>query len=304
MKFKAIFNQEGGTFKTTDMDAFTTHVTESFARAGHEVDCALVSGADLIGSLERAASNGSVEALLVGGGDGSISAAAGVAWKAKLPLGVVPAGTMNLFARSLKLPLDVHQAIDALAQGQVREVDIATANGRPFVHQFAAGLHARMVRLRDEREFSSRLGKLLASVRAAVGMILRPSRFRVLVDLDQDGQVEQRQLSAISISNNPFGNNPLSFVDDVTTGKLGIYLTDPLRPAGVVKLVLDILRGRLSENEAVTTATARSVRLHFPHRHRDCLCLIDGELIEMPREVEIRQYPGALRVLTPAEAGP
>ena len=45
--------------------------------------------------------------------------AAGIAWKAGIPLGVVPAGTMNLFARSLKLPLDINLVLDTLAAGKV-----------------------------------------------------------------------------------------------------------------------------------------------------------------------------------------
>ncbi|MBW8446326.1 MAG: diacylglycerol kinase family lipid kinase [Arenimonas sp.] len=300
MKLTAVFNRDGGTFKTTDMDAYCARADEIFRAAGHDISFSVVEGRDVVERLEAAACEEGIDALIAGGGDGTISAAAGIAWKAGIPLGVVPAGTMNLFARSLKLPLDIHAVLETLAQGRVQAVDIATVNDRPFVHQFSAGLHARMVRMRNAMDFASRLGKMRASTRAALGVMLRPSRFEVIFDIDHDGRNEHRVVSAISVSNNPFGENPLFFADDLTTGKLGVYLADPLKPVGVAKLALDIVRGRLKDNEAVNATTAERVRLHFPKRRHGALCVVDGELLRMPRDVDIRVHAGELKVLVPA----
>lgn len=304
MKLKAVFNRDGGTFKTTDMDAYCARADEIFRAAGHDISFDVVAGRDVVKQLEESARKEGLDALIAGGGDGTISAAAGIAWKAGIPLGVVPAGTMNLFARSLKLPLDIHAVLDTLSEGRVQSVDIATVNDRPFVHQFSAGLHARMVRMRNAMDFASRLGKMRASTRAALGVMLRPSRFEVVFDIDHDGRNEHRVVSAISVSNNPFGENPLFFADDLTSGKLGVYLADPLKPVGVAKLALDILRGRLKDNEAVNATTAERVRLHFPKRRHGALCVVDGELLRMPRDVDIRVHAGELKVLVPAAAPP
>jgi electron transport complex protein RnfE len=65
-------------------------------------------------------------------------------------LAILPAGTMNLFARAMKVPLVLEEALEAIADGEVGAVDIATANGRPFVHQFSVGIHARLVRIREK----------------------------------------------------------------------------------------------------------------------------------------------------------
>lgn len=300
MKVRAVFNRDGGTFRTTDMKEYCARATQTFRAAGHEIECHVVEGSEVLEALQGAAGEPGVEVLVAGGGDGTISAAAAIAWKAGLPLGVIPAGTMNLFARSLKVPLDIRAALPALATGTVQSVDISTANGKPFVHQFSAGMHARMVRMRDSMSYASRFGKMRASLRAALGVMLRPSRFEVIFDIDHDGRHEHRLVSAISVSNNPFGKNPLFFADDLTSGKLGVYLTDPVGPAGVVKLAVDILRGRMKDNEAVTAATAEVVRLHFPKRRHGALCVMDGELLHMPRDVELRQHAGELKVLVPA----
>jgi diacylglycerol kinase family enzyme len=301
MRFKAMFNRDGGTFRTTDMNAYAKKAEQVFHDAGHEIECEVVDGKDIVSSLEKAAEERDVDALIAGGGDGTISAAAGIAWKTGHPLGVVPAGTMNLFARSLKLPLDIWAALDALAWGAVMEADIGTADGRPFVHQFSAGLHARMVRLRDGMVYSSRMGKLAANVRASVGVMLDPPQFEVV--FDADGHSEHRRVSAINVSNNPFGNNSLMFSEELNSGHLGFYLTDPLRPAGAALLAFDVLRGRMRQNTAITEMRARAVDLHFPKLYRTANCVLDGELMPLGRDVAIRLHPGELKVIVPNETG-
>ncbi|TWF56953.1 diacylglycerol/lipid kinase family protein [Neorhizobium alkalisoli] len=295
MKLSAVFNRDGGTFRTTDMEAYCARATEIFRAAGHDFECHVVPGDDVVDAMKKAAGRSGVEGLIAGGGDGTISAAAGIAWKEGIALGVVPAGTMNLFARSLKLPLDIWQVLDALAEGEPEAIDIASANGKSFVHQFSAGLHARMVRYRNSMHFASRLGKIRASTRAAIGVMLNPPEFEV--EYTVDGKTNYRKVSAISVSNNEFGRDPLMYADSLTRGRLGFYLAEPMKPAGVAKLTFDILRGRLKENAAVTAMTATELELHFPRHRKDVRCVIDGELLPMKRDVVLKIHAGELKVL-------
>jgi diacylglycerol kinase family enzyme len=302
MRFKALFNRDGGTFRTTDMNAYAKKAEQVFRDAGHEIECLAVHGKDIVSALEKAAAEKGVDALIAGGGDGTISAAAGIAWKTGLPLGVVPAGTMNLFARSLKLPLDIWASLETLANGRIVNADIGTADGRPFVHQFSAGLHARMVRMRDAMNYASRMGKIAANVRASVGVVLNPPEFEV--EFEADGHHEHRRVSAINVSNNPFGDNSLMFSEELNSGHLGFYLTDPLRPSGAARLAFDILRGKMRQNAAVTEMHARSVDLHFPKLYKSANCVLDGELMPLGRDVSIRLHNEELKVIVPQDLGP
>lgn len=299
MKLHAVFNRDGGTFRTTDMDAYCDHALKTFRAAGHEIECEVVAGDKVVATMEKAALMPGVEGLIAGGGDGTISAAAGIAWKSGIVLGVVPAGTMNLFARSLKLPLDIWEVLEALAEGTPEAIDIASANGKSFVHQFSAGLHARMVRYRNSMNFASRLGKMRASARAAIGVMFNPPEFEM--EYVVDGKRTSRKVSAISVSNNEFGTDPLMFADDLTSGHLGFYLAEPMKPSGVAKLTFDILRGKLKENAAVTAMTATELELHFPRHRRDVSCVIDGELLPMKRDVTLKIHAGELKVLVPGQ---
>ncbi len=298
LRVVAIFNQEGGTFRTTDMAEYQASVLEVFGKAGHQIECHLVQGEDLVPTLERVALSGEFDCLVAGGGDGTISAAARVAWKSGLVLGVVPAGTMNLFARSIGLPLDIWEVLETLAAGHVVQVDIASANGQSFIHQFSAGMRPRMVRLRDAMNYGSRLGKIRATIRAAFTAMLKPPRFDV--DFQVHGDRHKQIISAISVSNNEFGQDPLMFAEHLTGGHLGLYLAEPLSFRTAARLAFDIVRGRLKENDAVTALKTTEIHLHFPRHRHGIRCVMDGELLAMDQEISLKIHPRELNVLTAA----
>ncbi|OLP54890.1 diacylglycerol kinase [Rhizobium rhizosphaerae] len=295
MKIKAILNRDGGTFRTTDMDRYTQEMERIFTQAGHQIEVSVISGKEIEAALERTSARDDLDAMIAGGGDGTISAAAALAWKNGMPLGVVPAGTMNLFARTLKLPLDIWRVLDVLADGHVMAADIGSANGRAFVHQFSMGLHARMVRYRESYSFASRLGKISASARAAFGVILNPPKFKI--DFEVDGVRERRKVSALSVSNNHFGANSLMYADSVDGGHLGFYTAPPLTSAGVARLTFDILRGKFRESPLITQMSVTHVTLHFPEANHKINCVMDGELLPLRGDVDLRVHAGELKLL-------
>ena len=160
MRFIAVLNRDGGTFRTIDLDAFCGRMTETLQKAGHRVDIERVAGRDIEAAIAKAAAS-RADILLAGGGDGTISAAAAALMGKKKALAILPAGTMNLFARGLGIPQSLDAAVEAFATGEIKAIDMASANGRPFVHQFSIGMHAKMVGMRDKMEFASRLGKIV-----------------------------------------------------------------------------------------------------------------------------------------------
>ncbi len=118
--------------------------------------------------LSQAVRDGA-RALGVAGGDGSVAAAAAVALQAGLPLAVLPAGTLNHFARDVGVATPV-EAAAAVEAGDGVQVDVALVNGVPFLNTASIGSYPEMVRRRDA--LSGRLGKWLA-LTVAAGQVLR-----------------------------------------------------------------------------------------------------------------------------------
>jgi diacylglycerol kinase family enzyme len=299
MRFLAILNRGGGTLRTTDLDAFSARMREKLEEAGHSLDVSIVDGKDLIDSLKAAVAADGADVVLVGGGDGTISAAAACLMDTGKVLAVLPAGTMNLFARSLGMPLDLDSAIAAFATGKVREVDVASANGRAFVHQYSVGMHAKLVKMRDQMDFASRLGKIRASMRAAVGTILNPPSMRVNMQID--GVQVKAHTSGIGITNNLFGEGHLPYADEPDGGQLGVYITTAQRLPHLIAFFANMLVGRWTANAHVEIHTAKKVVLRFTRVHKRHRCVLDGELCEIERETTILIHPKSLRVLVPSE---
>ncbi|MGY1845546.1 phosphatase PAP2 family protein [Modestobacter sp. SYSU DS0875] len=118
--------------------------------------------------LGAAARSGRARALGVAGGDGSVAAAAAVALEHGLPLAVVPAGTLNHFARDLGVAT-APEAAEAVERGAAVEVDVAEVNGVPFLNTASIGSYPELVRRRDR--LAGRLGRWLALTVAAAQVL-------------------------------------------------------------------------------------------------------------------------------------
>ncbi|CCV04985.1 Diacylglycerol kinase catalytic region [Mesorhizobium metallidurans STM 2683] len=300
MRFAAVLNRDGGTLRTTDLSAFSDQMRRTLEAAGHSVGIDIVAGKDIVATLDSVASKRGVDIVLAGGGDGTISAAAARLMGRKKALAILPAGTMNLFARGLGIPQTLDAAVKSFADGEVIAVDVATANGKPFVHQFSIGLHARMVQLRQNMEFGSRLGKMQASARAAWATIKNPSAMKVTLAIGEAEIVTRT--TGIGVTNNLFGEGHLPYADNPAGGVLGIYVTVAQQRGELVRFLFDIARGRWRASQHVEIHQADRVILKIHSAARKFRAVMDGELVGLDRETTIEIHPGALNVLIPARS--
>lgn len=296
MHFIAVLNRGGGTLRTMDLDEFCRSATAIFERHGDTLDCRIVDGKQVEKELEKAAREAGVGAIIAGGGDGTISTAAAIAFRTGTPLAILPAGTMNLFARAMKVPLVLEEALEAIADGEVGAVDIATANGRPFVHQFSVGIHARLVRIRENMTYRSRLGKMVASLRAIGAAAMNPPQFEA--ELHTSKGIERRMVSGIAISNNPLGDG-LIHADGLGRHVLGVYIAAPLGTFGLLRLALDVALGRWRESPLVSEKEIDEVTLHFPKRKHGAKAVVDGELINLDPAVRLEVHADGLKMVLP-----
>ncbi|WP_193176527.1 diacylglycerol/lipid kinase family protein [Oricola nitratireducens] len=297
MRFSAIINPGASTVRTADRDGLREKISAQFTENGHSISVVFVEGRRMEEALAAARDAPDTEAILAGGGDGTISAAAGMLQGTGKALAVLPGGNMNLYARSLGIPLDLGAAIAALARGRPAAADIAFANERAFIHEFSLGLHPEMIEARDRQRYGSRLGKLVGGLRSLSRTILRPPRVRVWLD-DGSGQERAIATAALAISNNRFGEGHLPYTDRIDGGELGVYIAHTIRPAELAAIAARISTGTWAEMPQMEIFTAGSVRLT---RRRPMKAAIDGELVKMRGPVDIRIAPGALTVIVPRE---
>jgi len=136
-----------------------------------------------VGVLVRSAVEQGAKLVVVGGGDGTLGAAADVLAHTETALGVLPLGTGNDFARSLGIPLELEPACRALAHGRVSRVDVGLVSGHVFLNAASIGVSATIARRLDPR-LKRRLGTLAyAATALRHAFALRP--FRAWLQLDE-----------------------------------------------------------------------------------------------------------------------
>ncbi|XHB99926.1 diacylglycerol kinase family protein [Nitratireductor sp. ac15] len=300
MHVLAVLNRNGGTLRTLDTEALAEEIRSIFQAAGHSIEVRLCPGKEIVSMMEEAASDKKADVLLAGGGDGTISLAAGLLAHSEKALAILPAGTMNLFARSLGIPQDLHAAMQALAQGSIRHVDIAEADGTFYVHQMSIGMHPQLIRLRERMEFRSRLGKIFASVRAAIATMIRPPKLELELELPETKMLATT--SNLAVTNNLYGEGQhLPFTNSPDGGQLGIYITHARTRAEMLLFFFNMGIGRWRKNEQVEIHQASEVTVRVHSGTQRFKCAIDGELRPLPRETRIVLHPKALRVLVPKQ---
>jgi diacylglycerol kinase family enzyme len=120
--------------------------------------------------------------IIVGGGNGTISAAAGVLAGKDVACGILPLGTANSFARSLGLPLDLKDVVDVLVHGRTKQVDVGRINDRCFLTAVAIGLSPEIHR-RKPHNLKYLLGRLAYPVLAST-VLPRFKAFACALTLD------------------------------------------------------------------------------------------------------------------------
>ena len=255
----------------------------------------LVSGDDLGARITDAVERG-MSLIIVGGGDGSVSAAAGAIAGSASRLGILPMGTLNHFARDLGISFDLDEAARLIASGVERRVDLGKIGERPFINNVAIGLYPLMLVDREAQQErlgrSKRLAMLLASLRT-----MRRFHAQRLV-LTIDGGESRTDTPLLFVGNNDYrlAMPGAGQRDSLDEGRLCVMVMLSKSLPGFLAATLRALIG-LGRPADMEQWQAR--RLEVAGRGDRLTVAIDGEtaMLETPFEITIR--PRALRVAAP-----
>lgn len=136
----------------------------------------------MLPSAAKNAAEMQVDAVVAAGGDGTISSVAAALAGGDIPLGVLPRGTLNHFARDLGIPFDLRAAARVIAARQVRRIDIGEVNGRVFINNASIGIYPAMVQDRDEQRMRWKRQKWLAMGVAALRIFRNPPLLKIRVN--------------------------------------------------------------------------------------------------------------------------
>jgi len=272
-------------------------IARDLAAAGFTVT---VETADTLHDQFAAARDRGVDAVIVAGGDGTIACAAEMLADTGMPFGILPLGTMNLLARDIGVPIPLPDAIAALADGEVREIDVGEVNGRAFLCASMLGMATRLGVRRERSRGRMGPGALwrfwVASLRA---MRRYPP---MTVAIDRAGRRHTLRTRALAVIDNDFAAAPgQPFARArLDGGTLALYVTHRMGILGTLGLAARMLAGRWHDSPGLHRFTETDFTIHS--RRKMVRVMNDGEtfLIEPPLRYRIR--PKALKVIVPRAA--
>jgi len=271
-------------------------VAAALVAAGVQGDVELVDGGECEVRCRAVAERGD-PLLIVGGGDGTIAAAASALVDTNTLLGILPLGTLNHFARDLGIPTALDDAAKLIAAKTERRVDVAEMNDRIFINNSAIGLYPLMVVDRDLQRRRLGRSKRLAMIVASLRTLVRFNHQRLTLTVnDQKAQIDTPLLFV--------GNNDYRIDlgapgqrESLEDGQLCVLVMRKKTRSGLIAASVRALLNRSRPDDMVRLDGVE--RLRVSSLRSQLAVSLDGEVARVAPPLDYRIRKKALRVVAP-----
>jgi diacylglycerol kinase family enzyme len=277
--------------------AMDAQIADLFRAAGRD-DVEIVKlrdGQDPIAAARSASTRASI--VVAAGGDGTVSSVATGIFQTQAALGILPLGTLNHFARDLRIPFDLSQAVAIVCAGRIGPVDVGQVNDHLFVNNSSIGIYPSIV---DAREALRRQGhRKWPAMVIATARVLR--RYRgVRVTIAAGGRRRTWRSPFVFVGNNEYTIDGIGLGARATldAGMLFVYLTPRVRARHLPILLLKALAGHARQSGEFEIVSASELWIETSRR-RYLAVAFDGEVKKMQTALHYRARAMALRVVLP-----
>lgn len=293
-KIAFIFNaQSGGGSGLAWLEA-NRQAVETVAAGG---PISVVENGEQIQAAVEQALTRRCDAVVAGGGDGTLNAVSSMLVGGSTAFGVLPLGTLNHFAKDAGLPMDPSAALRSIATGHTMQLDVGEVNGLFFLNNSSIGLYVDLVRDRERQQTRLGRGKWPAFAWALLGALRRYPFLTVA--LTMDGHAFSHRTPFVFVGNNAYRTEGLQLGqrDGLRGGTLSVYVAERAGRWRLLALGLRALVGKL--RQARDFKDFRAAELRIDTGHRQLRVAIDGELRRLDAPLHYRIRAGALRVIVP-----
>lgn len=265
-------------------------------------------GTDIGEAARRGAEQALAEEGIVvaAGGDGTVNAVAQAAHDTGCPLGVLPQGTFNYFARTHGIPTETLEATRALLGARVTPVQVGLVNDRVFLVNASLGLYPEL--LEDREQFKSRFGRnrLVAAV-AAFATLLREHR-RLRLGIELGGVLREVRASTLFVGNNRLQLEQVGIAEHraIDNGHIAAVMLKTVSIPAMLGLLLRGALGTLGDADHIDSFQFRqmTVRPWLPYGTRRVKVAADGEIMWLRAPLVLRVSPRPLYLMVRPAAAP
>jgi YegS/Rv2252/BmrU family lipid kinase len=294
VRVPVLINRGGGA-ASRDADIGET-VAKALRDAGIDAEVELIEGGDAEVRCRAIAERGDAM-VIVGGGDGTISAAAAALIESETRLGILPLGTLNHFARDLGLPVDLNEAAKLIAAGKERRVDVAEMNDRIFINNSAIGLYPLMVLDRDLQRKRLGRSKRLAMIVASARTLARFGHQRLTLTVNDEKERIDTPLLFVGNNDYRLDIGGAGQRETVAEGELCVMVMRKKTRGGFIAASIRALFNRTRDDDMEQIAGVE--RLRVSSKRSMIPVSLDGEVVGAAPPLDYRIRKGALRVIAP-----
>ena len=276
-------------------DELAARLIGLFAAAGREATVLVAGAGRSVTDQARRAVDQGCRIAVAAGGDGTVNALVSALVGTDIPLGILPIGTLNHFAKDLRIPLDLEEAVQLVTHGVRRQVDVGEVNGAVFVNNSSLGVYPRIVALRSRWQATG-LGKWVAALWASLTVLRRRPFMGVRIRTPDETLL--RRTPFVFVGNNEYRMAGIKAAsrESLTGGRLAVYVMHAERRRSLVLLGWRVLLGgvdRVPELELFLVEEA------VIETRRRVGVALDGEVRAMAPPLTYRIRPLALTVMAP-----
>jgi diacylglycerol kinase family enzyme len=274
-------------------------IAEAFRDTGIEATIEMIDGKDMV-ERARAAVRAGTDAVVAGGGDGTVRSVAGVLAGTGTALGVLPLGTLNHFARDLGIPEDIPEAARALAGADVREIDLGEVNGEVFVNNSGLGFYPPVVQERDRQRKREGRNKWVAAGVALVKLLPRVPALHL--SLVFEGKKVERKTRFVLVGNNEYKMSVFTPGERnlFDSGDLYLYIANCPDRFCLLRLALLALVSNASRSDRFDSWCIPELTIDVHGKRKKKIpVILDGEVLLLEPPLCYRTRPKELRVLVP-----
>ena len=291
-----LINRHGGA-ASRDPD-IGNKVAAALKSAGIQAKVELIDGGQCEVRAKAIAERGDA-ILIVGGGDGTVAAAASAVAGTETRLAVLPLGTLNHFARDLGIPIELEEVAKLIASGPERRVDVGEMNGRIFINNSAIGLYPLMVVDRDVQRKRLGRNKGLAMIVASVRTLARFNHRRLTLTVNEEAKA-RIDTPLLFVGNNDYrldiaAPGKRESLDD---GQLCVLVMRKKTRRGMIAASIRALLNRARPDDMVRLEGVE--RLRVASQRGSLAVSLDGEVVREAPPLDYRIRKAALRVIAPA----
>ena len=242
-----------------------------------------------------------VDIVLGIGGDGTIRMITDGLAGTGIPLGLIPAGTGNLLARNLKLPLDHVDALNAALGGHTRKIDLvklSVDNREPQHFAVMAGIGMDAVIMSEaDPELKKKIGP--AAYFIVAGKALGRLPVKITIQLDDHRPIKRQAMVCVIGNVGELVANIVLIPDaKPDDGKLNLYVASPQRLSHWLKVILRLITRRPRKDDQVDELNGKMVTISVEDKDNYEL---DGDPVGECTVLTAEIQPGALTVCVPAQ---